>query len=187
MFPFIFSPSKVSQPLLQPCKTNITSCDENVTRDCQKVLEDTVFGVPTRLVPYYIFQYFPRKILWPLFFGSSINLFLKPRMMIFSLVFLRWPSLTSQRLLLMFWHEFCQTATKCWELMSFAIFGKVGEGVWSLYLCNCCLTALIFPSPSPPAREIFISLWQDKIHRFFFPFIAAFSSCINSVLMICCK
>lgn len=61
MFPFIFSPSKVSQPLLQPHKTNFISCDENVTRDCQKVLEHVAFAVPRGLLPYCIFQYFPRK------------------------------------------------------------------------------------------------------------------------------
>lgn len=131
MFPFIFSPSKVSQPLLQPHKTNFISCDENVTRVCQKVLEHVAFAVPRGLLPYCIFQYFPRKnnlaIILCLFLLSPFKD--KDDVFYFGLpevYFL--DSLTSQRLLLMFWHEFCQTVTKCWELMSFG--SLFWEGGW---------------------------------------------------------
>lgn len=62
----MFTPSEVSQPLLHPQKTNFISCDENVMRDCQKVLEHVDFA---GLLLYCIFHYFPRKntlaiILW---------------------------------------------------------------------------------------------------------------------------
>lgn len=39
----MFFASKVSQPLLQPCKTNFLSCDEHVVRDCQNVSEHVAF------------------------------------------------------------------------------------------------------------------------------------------------
>lgn len=88
VFPFIFSPSKVSQLLLQPCKTDFVSCDENVMRDCQKFQDMLLLLYPQVCYPIVFFSIFLGKIHWPLFFGSSSNLFLKTRMMFFFLVFL---------------------------------------------------------------------------------------------------
>lgn len=135
---------------------------------------------PQVCYPIVFFSIFLGKILWPFFFGSSFNLFLKARMMFFSLVFLRCTSLT-----LWLFQSYCwcscmnsvslQPNVENWCLLP-VIFGKVGEGVGSLYLRNHCLTTLILPPPPSPEREILISLEQNKIYRvfFFFPSLQFF-------------
>lgn len=86
MFPFIFYPSKVFQPLLQPRETNFISCDENVMRDCQKVLEHVALLYPQVCYPIVFFTIFlEKKCSGHFFFGSSFNLFSKDDVFIFGL------------------------------------------------------------------------------------------------------
>lgn len=129
---------------------------------------------PQVCYPIVFFSIFLGKIHWPLFFGSSSNLFLKTRMMFFFLVFLICTSLIPCPLKGYCWCSGMNSVRLQWNAESWCllpvIFGKVGEGVWSLYLCNRCLTALIFPPLPLPAGEIIISLEQNKICKvcFFF-------------------
>lgn len=148
MFPYIFSPSKVFQPLLQPCKTNFVSCDEKVMRDCQKVLEHVASAVPAGLLLCCIFHSFPRKNTLAIF-SLALPLISFQRMMFLSLVFLRCiqTSLTPSFLRGDCWCSGVNSVRLQWSVENRCLlpvsFGKVGEGVWSLYLCNCCFN---FPS-----------------------------------------
>lgn len=129
---------------------------------------------PQVCYPIVFFSIFLGKIHWPLLFGSSSNCFLKTRIMFFSSVFLMCSSLTPCPLRGYCWCSGMNSVRLQWNAEDWyllpVIFGKVCEGVWSLYLCNHCLTALIFPPLPLPAREIIISLEQNKICRvcFFF-------------------
>lgn len=81
----MFSPSKVSQSLLHLHKTSFISCDENFWQSLMTVLEHVDFaGV---LLCCNSFIIFLGKILWPLFFGSSFNLFFKTRLIFFFFFF----------------------------------------------------------------------------------------------------